>query len=179
MRGAGGDNPAVGKVPALHLAVERCRFQTWRPVQRGLDRINATVGTAHAVPARCGLRAGAAADGRETPASFSARAIWAMLCPARRWVNTHRTTYSVSGSGSSRRAASQAAWTLFGCGRASGDGTGRAAGLGPVAADLRQRRGTRRGEDAYRNAGVIAAGTPVPGDADAQTVLLARFGRGS
>lgn len=32
-------------------------------------------------------------------------------------------------------------------------------------------------EDAYRNAGAIAARTPVSGDADAQTVLLARFGR--
>ena len=32
-------------------------------------------------------------------------------------------------------------------------------------------------EDAYRSAGAIAARPPVPGDADAQTVLLARFGR--
>ena len=32
-------------------------------------------------------------------------------------------------------------------------------------------------EDAYRNAGAIAARTPVSSDADAQTVLLARFGR--
>jgi uncharacterized protein (TIGR03086 family) len=32
-------------------------------------------------------------------------------------------------------------------------------------------------EEAYRSAGVIAARPPVPGDADAQTVLLARFGR--
>src|SRR5690242_19628925 len=32
-------------------------------------------------------------------------------------------------------------------------------------------------EDAYRGAGAIAAQPPVPGDADAQTVLLARFGR--
>jgi uncharacterized protein (TIGR03086 family) len=32
-------------------------------------------------------------------------------------------------------------------------------------------------EEAYRGAGVIAARPPVPGDADAQTVLLARFGR--
>jgi len=32
-------------------------------------------------------------------------------------------------------------------------------------------------EDAYRGAGAIAARPPVPGDADAQTVLLARFGR--
>jgi uncharacterized protein (TIGR03086 family) len=32
-------------------------------------------------------------------------------------------------------------------------------------------------EDAYRNAGAIAARPPVPGDADAQTLLLARFGR--
>lgn len=32
-------------------------------------------------------------------------------------------------------------------------------------------------EDAYRNAGAIAARTLVSGDADAQTVLLARFGR--
>src|SRR5207245_11112241 len=30
-------------------------------------------------------------------------------------------------------------------------------------------------EDAYRGAGAIAARPPVPGDADAQTVLLARF----
>ena len=32
-------------------------------------------------------------------------------------------------------------------------------------------------EDAYRNAGAIGARPPVSGDADAQTVLLARFGR--
>jgi uncharacterized protein (TIGR03086 family) len=32
-------------------------------------------------------------------------------------------------------------------------------------------------EDAYRGAGAIAARAPVPGNADAQTVLLARFGR--
>jgi uncharacterized protein (TIGR03086 family) len=32
-------------------------------------------------------------------------------------------------------------------------------------------------EDAYRSAGAIAARPPVPGDAGAQTVLLARFGR--
>ena len=32
-------------------------------------------------------------------------------------------------------------------------------------------------EEAYRSAGAIAARPPVPGDADAQTVLLARFGR--
>src|SRR5215468_711364 len=32
-------------------------------------------------------------------------------------------------------------------------------------------------EDAYRSAGAIAARPLVPGDADAQTVLLARFGR--
>jgi len=32
-------------------------------------------------------------------------------------------------------------------------------------------------EDAYRSAGAIAARPPVPGHADAQTVLLARFGR--
>ena len=32
-------------------------------------------------------------------------------------------------------------------------------------------------EDAYRSAGAIAARPPVPSDADAQTVLLARFGR--
>jgi uncharacterized protein (TIGR03086 family) len=32
-------------------------------------------------------------------------------------------------------------------------------------------------EDGYRAAGAIAARPPVPGDADAQTVLLARFGR--
>jgi uncharacterized protein (TIGR03086 family) len=32
-------------------------------------------------------------------------------------------------------------------------------------------------EDAYRGAGAIVARPPVPGDADAQTVLLARFGR--
>lgn len=32
-------------------------------------------------------------------------------------------------------------------------------------------------EDACRNVGVIAARPPVAGDADAQTVLLARFGR--
>ena len=32
-------------------------------------------------------------------------------------------------------------------------------------------------EDGYRSAGAIAARPPVPDDADAQTVLLARFGR--
>jgi uncharacterized protein (TIGR03086 family) len=32
-------------------------------------------------------------------------------------------------------------------------------------------------EDTYRSAGAIAARPPVPDDADAQTVLLARFGR--
>jgi hypothetical protein len=32
-------------------------------------------------------------------------------------------------------------------------------------------------EDAYRSAGAIAPRPPVLGDADAQTVLLARFGR--
>jgi uncharacterized protein (TIGR03086 family) len=32
-------------------------------------------------------------------------------------------------------------------------------------------------EDGYRSAGAIAARPPVPGNADAQTVLLARFGR--
>jgi uncharacterized protein (TIGR03086 family) len=32
-------------------------------------------------------------------------------------------------------------------------------------------------EDAYRSAGAIAPRPPVPGDADVQTVLLARFGR--
>jgi uncharacterized protein (TIGR03086 family) len=32
-------------------------------------------------------------------------------------------------------------------------------------------------EDAYRSAGAIAARPPLPGDADAQTALLARFGR--
>ena len=32
-------------------------------------------------------------------------------------------------------------------------------------------------EDLYRSAGAIAARPPVPGDADPQTVLLARFGR--
>jgi uncharacterized protein (TIGR03086 family) len=32
-------------------------------------------------------------------------------------------------------------------------------------------------EEAYRSAGVIAARPPVPGDADPQTLLLARFGR--
>jgi len=32
-------------------------------------------------------------------------------------------------------------------------------------------------EEAYRSAGAIAAAPPVPGHADAQTVLLARFGR--
>jgi uncharacterized protein (TIGR03086 family) len=32
-------------------------------------------------------------------------------------------------------------------------------------------------EDAYRSAGAIAARPPLPGHADAQTVLLARFGR--
>jgi hypothetical protein len=74
----------------------------------------------HAVPGRCGFRAGSAADGHGTPASFSARAIRATLCPASRCANIHLTTCAVSGSGSRRCARRpHAACALFGCGPAS------------------------------------------------------------
>jgi len=98
----------------------RCRFHTWRPVYRGLPRIVVTVPRVHAVPVRCGFRAGSAADGHGTSASFSARAIRARLCPASRWANIHATTCAVPGSGSKRCARRpQAACALFGCGPAS------------------------------------------------------------
>ena len=42
------------------------------------------------------------ADGHGIPASFSARAIRAALCPASRSANIHATTGAVAGSGSSR-----------------------------------------------------------------------------
>jgi hypothetical protein len=80
----------------------RWRFHTCRPVYRGLARIAATVLSVHAVPLRCGLRLGSAADGHGIPASLSARVIRATLCPASRWANIHVTTGAVCGSGSSR-----------------------------------------------------------------------------
>jgi hypothetical protein len=89
-------------------------------VYRGLDRIVDTVRSVHAAPVLCRLRPGSAADGRGTPASFSARAIRATLCPASRCAKTHPTTCAVSGSGSSRCARlPHDACTLFGCGPAS------------------------------------------------------------
>jgi hypothetical protein len=60
----------------------RCRFHTCRPVYRGLARIATAVLSVQAVPARCGFRSGSAADGHGTPASFRARVIRAVLCPA-------------------------------------------------------------------------------------------------
>jgi hypothetical protein len=44
--------------------------------------------------------------------------IRAALCPASRWLNIHRTTGAVTGSGSRRCAPPHAAWTLLGCGPA-------------------------------------------------------------
>jgi hypothetical protein len=71
-------------------------------------------------PLRCGLRSGSAADVHGTPASFSARAIRATECPARRWAKIHRTRRAVCGSGSRRCARRRhAACVLFGCGPAS------------------------------------------------------------
>jgi hypothetical protein len=60
---------------------------TCRPVYRGLARIAATVRNFHAAPVRCGVRAGSAADGHGTPASFGARVILAALCLAGRCAN--------------------------------------------------------------------------------------------
>jgi hypothetical protein len=98
----------------------RWRFQTCRPVYRGLARIAATVRSVHPAPLRCGFRAGSAAEGHGTPASFKARVIRAALCPASCCANIHRTTGAVTGSGSSRCARRpQAACALFGCGPAS------------------------------------------------------------
>ena len=77
----------------------RCQFHTCRPVQRGLARIAATVLSVHAVPVWCGFRFGSAADGQGIPASFRARVIRAVLCPATRWANIHLTTGAVAGSG--------------------------------------------------------------------------------
>ena len=52
------------------------------------------------------------------------------------------------------------------------------AGHGPAAvAAAHSRTWFETMEDGYRSAGAIAARPPVPDDADAQTVLLARFGR--
>jgi len=98
----------------------RCRFQTWRPVYRGLPRMVVTVPRVQPDPVRCGFLSGSAADGHGTPASFSARAIRARLCPASCCANIHATTCAVPGSGSRRCARRpQAAWALFGCGPAS------------------------------------------------------------
>ena len=98
----------------------RCRFHTCRPVYRGFSRIVVTVPSVQLAPVRCVFRPGSAADGHGTPASFSARAIRATECPARRWAKIHRTTGAVAGSGSSRCARRpHAACALFGCGPAS------------------------------------------------------------
>ena len=79
-----------------------------------------TVPSVHPAPVRCLLRPGSAADGHATPASFSALAIRATECPARRWAKIHRTTCAAAGSGSSRYARRpHAACALFGCGPAS------------------------------------------------------------
>ena len=98
----------------------RCRFRTCRPVYRGFCTMVVTVPGVHPAPVRCGFRPGSAADGHGTPASFSARAIRATGCPARRWAKTHRTTGAVRGSGSRRYARRpHAACALSGCGPAS------------------------------------------------------------
>jgi len=82
----------VGALPVPHLAAGVPR----------VGQIDATVRTVHPAPVRCGFRAGSAADGHGMPVSFSARAIRATKWPASRWANIHRTTCSISGSGSSR-----------------------------------------------------------------------------
>ena len=74
----------------------RCRFHTCRPVYRGFSRMVVTVPSVHPAPVRCVLRPGSAADGHGTPASFSARAIRATECPARRWAKIHRTMGAVA-----------------------------------------------------------------------------------
>jgi hypothetical protein len=43
-----------------------------------------TVPSVHPAPVRCRFRAGSATDGHGTPASFKARAIRGVLCPASR-----------------------------------------------------------------------------------------------
>ena len=96
----------------------------------------ATVPSIHPAPVRCWFRAGPAADGHGTPASFKARAIRAVLCPASRWAKIHQTACAVSGPGSSRCARRpQAAQALFGCGPASPSRYpygGRPPGTGPA-----------------------------------------------
>jgi hypothetical protein len=78
------------------------RSPAGRRLYRGFSRIAVTAPSVHPAPLRCGLRSGSAADGHGTPASFSARAIRATECPARRWAKIHRTRGAVCGSGSRR-----------------------------------------------------------------------------
>ena len=47
----------------------RCRFQTWRPVYRGLSRMAGTADFDQAIPQRCRLRAGSCADGQGMPSA--------------------------------------------------------------------------------------------------------------
>ena len=124
---------AVGQVPPLHLPVplgDVGRVGQFGvgplPVPHlppGVPRVAQDRGDSAQRPRRadrCGFRAGSAADGHGTPASFSARAIRATLCPASRCANIHLTTCAVSGSGSRRCARRpHAACALFGCGPAS------------------------------------------------------------
>ena len=65
---------------------------------RGLAKIVATVRSVHAVPDPCGFRSGSTADGHGMPASFMARVIRAVLCPASRCAKIHVTMCSVAGS---------------------------------------------------------------------------------
>jgi hypothetical protein len=98
----------------------RCTSPCPRLTSVGVPRIVVTVPSVHPVPGRWGFRFGSDADGHGIPASFSARAIRAVECPASRWAKTHRTTCAVSGSGSSLWARlPQAACALFGWGPAS------------------------------------------------------------
>jgi hypothetical protein len=68
------DQDRLGRLPVPHLP----------PGIPGLARIAATVRSVHPPPVRRGFRAGSAADGHGTPASFSALVIRAAECPASR-----------------------------------------------------------------------------------------------
>ena len=110
MRRPCGDDPAAGQVPPLHVPVPQADVRRVgqvlagalpvphltagvpRILQDGGDRAQHPSRTrAVLVPGR------AAADGHGTPASFKARAIRAVLCPASRWAKIHRTACAVSG----------------------------------------------------------------------------------
>jgi hypothetical protein len=116
MRRPPGDDPAFGQVPPLHLPVPEGGVGRvgqdqlgGLPVSHlppgvarvGQDRRHRPQRPPHPTPLRCGFRPGSAADGHGIRASFSARAILAVLYPASRWLNIHTTTGAVTGSGSS------------------------------------------------------------------------------